>query len=66
MSTFVEVHPLGATEPMLLNLDEVLWIGKGKAGNAHIKYKDKEHGIQAVEEEYEILRCNMSNAGVRI
>ena len=37
MSTFVEVHPLGATEPMLLNLDEVLWIGKGKAGNAHIK-----------------------------
>lgn len=66
MSTFVEVHPLGATEPMLLNLDEVLWIGKGKSGNAHIKYKDKERGTQAVEEEYERLRCNMANAGVRI
>lgn len=58
MSKFLEVHPLGATEPMLLNLDEVLWIGKGKSGNAHIYYKDKERGIQAVEEKYEYF-CNI-------
>lgn len=66
MSIFVEVHPLGATEPILLNLDEVLWIGKGKAGNAHIKYKDKERGTQAVEEKYENIRGVMSYMGVRI
>jgi len=59
MSEFIEVHPFGSAAPMLLNLDEVMWIGKSTYGNACIKYKDKERGYQTVTEEYENIKAKL-------
>lgn len=56
MSKFVEVTPLGVTQPMMLNLDSVKFIAEEKSGKAYICYMDRTDGYQRLQDNYEDLK----------
>ncbi len=63
MSKFIELHPLGDGSPMMVNLDEVKWMGQTEKGNALIKfvsYKEKDTlSLSVYNESYEEVKRMM-------
>jgi len=63
MSKFIELHPLGDSSPMMVNLDEVKWIGQTENGNVLIKFvshKEKDTlSLSVYSETYDYVKRAM-------
>ena len=64
MSKFIELHLLHDKDPIMVNLDDVRWIGRTEQGNAVIKYiprKEKDGNVLTVyEETYEAIKKELA------
>ena len=64
MSRFIKLHLLHDKDPMLVNLDDVRWIGRTEQGNTVIKFiprKEKDGTLLTVyEEQYDDVEAALT------
>lgn len=70
MSNFIKLHLLHDKDPVLVNLDDVRWIGRTEQGNTVIKFiprKEKDGTLLTVyEEPYDAVEVLLTGQDIEI